>query len=783
MRKQLLLATALSAVALAPALAQEIDAPQSGEPEVRRLNAVTVTARKKEETLKDVPISISVTPGVEIDKQGFRDLQSVVATIPAVNLSKAGGGDVINIRGVGSGENPGFEQSVGFVLDGVAIGRSRATRAGVTDIDRVEVLKGPQTTYFGANTIAGVINVASRGASLNDGFTGTVGASYEFETEETALTGAVNLPISDTFAVRVAGKYSDSEGYITDTFFNEKLPAIEDTLVRIGALWQPTSNFSADVRYTHVETEASSALDTQLVNCTPGMPVVTPAGPAFTNPAGFNCLEPGGTPVNDTLDYLSSSDLPGQFRKLDLDLISANLNYDIGDYTLTSVTGYYEFANDFLIDLDNTAVPSATTPSRFANSQFDDAEQFSQEFRISSPTSGVFDWTAGLYYQKEDVIFSNTLVIGFTFPFAPAVPPAVQLGARSAQEAETMSVFGAGTYEFTDRLRATLGLRYIEVEKTITQSPQQPGPIPSNLIPDGRGHTPFGGFAFDTDSRSDDDVLPSIDIQYDLTDDVNVYASFSQGFKAGGYSLANPPAGATTGFIQTFDPETVDAFEIGAKGTYFDGRVDANIALFSMEFSDRQVSSLADDGASLTQAVANAATSTSQGIEFNFAAQATDRLTLRGDFTLLDSTYDDFANSPCYTGQTVAQGCVGGRQDLSGETTTFAPEFSGAVSAVYEHPINNDYTLSIEPSLQFTDGYILIADANPLNSQDGFSKAHLRIGLSPNSGKWDLAFVGRNLTDETTSHFCQETPAQPAGTVSCAVDQPATYAIQARMNF
>lgn len=745
---------------------------------------VLVTARKKDESIVDVPISISLVSGEEIEKQGFRDLQAAAAAMPAVNLSKAGAGEFFNVRGVGSGENPGFEQSVAFVVDGVAIGRSRATRAGLFDVQRVEVLKGPQTTYFGANTIAGVFNVATRGASLDDEVSGYVRSSYEFETDEAMLEGAVNLPVADTFALRFAGKYTDSKGYIDNLGLDRRVPAIEDVLGRLSLLWMPDDNLTAELKYSHGQTDANDALDIQLVNCEPfAPPGVLPTGPQG-GVAQFNCIEPNGQPAESELNYTKSTDLP-ESRSLDLDVVTLNLDYDFGAFSLTSVTGYYEFQNDFLIDLDLSSVPSAVAPSRFSLAQLDDGEQFSQELRISSSTGGQFEWTAGLYYQKEDALFSNSVVTGFTPPLPP--PAAGVTGGNNAQKSETWSAFGTALFNFTDRLRVSVGLRYIEVDKTVTQSPTTPGVMPADRVANARNFKPLFPFAFQQQSRTDDDLLPSIDVQYDLTDGANAYFAFSQGFKAGGYSLANPAPGVVTDYIQTFDPETVDAYELGLKGAFLDGRLNANVALFRSNFQDRQVSSLAESvgagSANLTQEVANAAESRSQGIELEFRARMSEQLTLLGSFTYLDSKFLDFANAPCYTAQSPAQGCVNGVQDLAGSRTTFAPEYAGSVTLIYEQPVGG-YVLTVEPNLFFTDGYAIVSDFNPRNSQDSFTKVNLRVALAPPSGQWELALVGRNLSDELSSHFCQEAPTLMTGnTVACSVDPPATFALQARYDF
>ena len=398
-----------------------------------------------------------------------------------------------------------------------------------------------------------------------------------------------------------------------------------------------------------------------------------------------------------------------------------------------------------------------------------------------------FEWTAGLYYHEEKARFSNAIVLAFSPPAPPVPAIAATSAALSSQDAETFSAFGTLLFNINDRTRTSLGLRYIEVDKTVTQPPTAPGIVPADYRPDPRTFVPLFPWAFQQQSRRDDDLLPSIDLQYDLTGNANVYFSFRQGFKAGGYSLANPAAGVLTDYIQTFDPETVDAYEIGLKGSFLDNQIYANVALFRSNFDDRQVSSLAETeggaAATLTQEVANAAESRSQGIELDLRMRISDQLTLLGSFTYLDSKFRDFTNAPCYTAQSPAQGCVSGAQDLSGGVTTFAPEYAGSVTLIYEVPFG-DHILTVEPNVLFTDDYAIISDFNPLNAQNGFTKINLRVSVAPTSDQWEVALVGRNLSDKITSHFCQEAPTNLNGrSVACSVDPPATYAIQARYNF
>ncbi len=743
------------------ALFTTVSSPQD-RPWVQR---IVVTARKREELAQDVPISIDVTQGAEIQRQAYRDLQELAATLPAVNISRAGTTDFINIRGVGSGLSTTFEQSVGTIIDGVAVGRSRITRAGLLDLERVEVLKGPQTTFFGANTIAGALNIVSRKASLDAGFTGYLLSSYEFEQEEIIVEAAANVPVSETFAFRLAAKWTDSEGFIENTGRGEEQPANEDLVFRGSAIWAPTSDLTAEAVFTYGELDANSFLDLELENCVGG-------------PVQSTCTNANGQPVNDRLDYVTSTDID-EFRSLDFYIGALNVAYEFNGYTLTSVTGYYDFETDGLADLDGTSVPSTSAQSRLATAQFDDAKQISQELRIESPRGGTFEWLAGIYLSDEDTDFASISLQAFS----PPAPGAQNIGVLREQEAKTYSAFGSVTYNFATDLRAILGLRYIRVTKDIAVSSNTLGVVPANGIPDARGFRPAGGITFADLETTDDAVTPALTVQYDVDTNTQVYGSFRRGFKAGGADLQSSQVGATSGFASTYEPETVNAIEFGAKGEYLDGRLRANVAAFLALYQDRQVASLANippGGGGLTQPVDNAARSRAYGIEFDASMEVTDKLTILGDVTLLNSKFTEYEDAPCFTGQ--ISGCNGGTQDLSGEETTFAPKYSGNFAAIYEQPFGG-YVVTVQPSVFFSDSYFFLDTFNPAIEQESFVKANLRLGVSPESGQWELAVIGRNLNDEVTANFCQEAAVAAGGSFGCALDTPRTVTIQGRINF
>ncbi len=730
---------------------------------------IVVTARKKEELAEKVPISIDVTSGLEIQQNDYRDLQELVATVPGVNLSRGGSSDLITIRGVGSGESTAFEQSVSFVADGVVFGRSKGSRLGLLDVERVEILRGPQSTYFGANTIAGVVNLTTRGADLDAGWDGYIRSAYELEQDEFIIEGATNIPVSDQLAFRIAAKYTESKGFIDNTVLGIREPAIEEAVVRGSALWRPTENLTVEAKFTYGTQDVNSGLDVEVQGCTPGTPVQP------------TCVNSDGSPVDSTLNFVRATNFVEE-RTLDYRIGVLTAAYNFDGYILTATTGYYDIESDFLVDLDGTAEATTAAASRLAVSQFDEADQVTQEIRFASPTGDTIEWVVGLFFQNENSGFDNFLLQSLV----PPAPNAVGLTTIREQNAKQYSVFGSLTYNFQEDLRMIFDLRYVRAPKDTTISSNTLTAIPGNGIPDVTNATLLAPPVFNTLERTDDDFLPGVTVQYDISDNANVYGSFKQGFKAGGFSQFASTPGATTGFAAGFEPEKVNAFEVGAKGTLINNRLLGSVTLFRSIFKDRQVASLIASlpGApqAFTQQITNAARSVSQGIEFEASGRIFEELLIQGDFTILDSDFTEFPNAQCFVGQTPAQGCVGGVQDLSDQETTFSPTWSGNVTATYQKPFR-DLVFTAQPNVFFTDGFFFTGNLNPAAFQDSFYKVNLRLSVRDESDQWELAFVGRNLNDQRTSSFCQEVPGAAAGTVGCAVDTPATFAFQGRYSF
>ena len=739
------------------------------------LEEVVVTAQKRTESLQDVSVSVAVTTGEQLIESGVKDFEILSQQIPAINISKGGASDQMYIRGIGSGFNAGFEQAVGTYIDGIYVGRSRGTRASFVDLAQIEVLKGPQSLYFGNSSIAGALSLTT--LSPTDEFGGHFTALWAPDHGESNFEGAVNIPISDELKVRIAARKYDIDGYVRNTTIGEDVGESDDILIRGSVLWEPNDKFSALLKYTYSESDRTAPFMKEIVNC----------------PSTFGTLNPlascniQGVLIDNTLNFALQGG-GDDFTKSDMHMFSANYSYDFDNFTITSVTGYVENEQRELQDLDSGPL------FNFNANQNDNLEQFSQEIRLSSDTGGKFEWMAGFYYQEGDVDY--TAALGPRFIPAPPLLGAIaaaQVNGRElaaleshAQEETTISAFGSVTWSVTHAARLILGVRWIDVEKDYDKSSTW-GEFSDNtftrssVVPVAFPVPGFFGVVAGNISTSEswDDVLPTVILEYDLTGDKMTYFSFSQGFKAGGFDFSSRNASITPGY----DAELVDTFEVGFKGDFLDRRMRANIAAFYSDYTDVQESVL--DPVTFTFNVGNAAAVETYGVEFDAQFAATDMLELSANVVIMEAEYKEFIGSCSVflTNQGLCPNDVGpGGRDLSGHETKFSPSYSGFISATYSIPVFGNYMLTVEPDLYFTDSYFIQGDFDPFTQQDDYVRLNLRLAVGSLDGKWELALVGKNLNDEDTIFFANDLPGS-AGSYVQSLNRERSFAAQLRFNF
>lgn len=761
------------------------------------LEEVVVTAQKREQSLQDVPISVSAMSGDTIQNKGFTKLEDVSASIPTLHVGEAQITSQVFIRGIGSGVNAGFEQSVGTYVDGIYFGRGRQSRGTLFDVQRVEVLKGPQGTLFGKNTIAGALNITT--ANPTEEVEGFISGLYEFEHDETILEGVISGPLTDTLAARLSLRWSEmDEGWMDNDWKNKGEPASETKFARLGLLWNPTDNLEllTKVSVNKFEQHGRNSELTDPNGKYPGAPFVGNMASLLT-PFGEMGKRDGNRNVGGTPGTLFDRDESDN----DMETYSVTVNYDIGEHVLTSVTGYTEY--DMFDAQDNDVTPLDV----LAMETREDYQQFSQEIRLTSPGDETLDYIVGAYYQTDELdttqfINANLLdLVGLP----PAGPPIFSgRWANMDQETTSWAVFTQLTWNITDSVRTTLGLRYAEDEKEATQELRltefnDPNSLLSALMPPASGIAPgfvqvgiWGGNlgTFEhiiDDERKEKKFTPSLNVQWDVNQDVMLYASVSTGYKGGGFDAY---FGRASGILSSspdgfeFEEEEVVAYELGAKTSLLDGAAELNIAIFRNEFDDVQVSTF-DGGLALR--VGNAAETIVEGIEMDGRWAITDSLTLSGSVAYIDSYYDSFANAQCYFGQSAtectlnpATGLFG--QDMSDKDLQYSPDLAAHLTIEYVQPVFDRLELTTTLDVDYSDEYAIAADLDPRSIQDAFTKVDLRIGLSDQEGTWELALIGKNLGDEDTSTWANDTPLATGGFYH-HIDRLRSYSIQARYNF
>jgi outer membrane receptor protein involved in Fe transport len=776
-----------------------------------QLEEIIVTAQKREESVQDVPMSIQVTSGEYIAEQGIKNMWDFGERVPGLNIAIGGGADYLYLRGVGSPGNSTFEQSVGIFMDGVYRGRSRFTRANFLDIERVEVLKGPQSTFFGNNTIGGALSVVTK--KPGDEFEGYINGLYAPGHEERNIEAAATVPVSDTLSLRGAVRYYDFGGYVTNTTLDRKEPDIEEIFGRISARWRPTDNFDATLRVDAGDSETEGPWFFEMTDCPPEAPYGL-FFPFTTIPTNCGVQSLSGIPYEDDFNLERVSDMD-EYGKADFFETALTMNWEVGEHTLTSVTGYWTYDYEHLYDLDATSVPSPFVAGASLNAvtQLDTSDQVSQELRIASPTGGRFEYLGGVYYQHATIDYDNStgffhlpwgLAPGFGLivPFVPAISDPVQITPGDAvtrifagdQEEDTWSVFLSGTWNITDRARLNAGLRYTNVSKDsnkrnnygtadVNADPRtfvRYDPARENFV---ALVTSLTGSAdvLDIDLDMDfDDWLPSASVEYDVTDGVMVYASYTDGFKSGGLDFDG------TGRVP-YEEETVDAWEIGMKGSFLDGALTTNVAFFLSKYDGLQNNAIIP-GAGLDFIITNVASATSKGIELEFDWAMHEHFRLYGGVTLLDSEYDDFkcgdltifeatfappAQPPAGTCPTLTL-----VKDLSGGETSRSPDYSGILTGQFHYPVMNGYMLTIEPSVYFTDEYSTVTDLDPRSYQGAFYKVDLRVAINSPDESWYIAMVAKNLNDELTTLWRVDYPAAPGSYLDLGA-RPRSFAVQA----
>jgi outer membrane receptor protein involved in Fe transport len=759
MKKCVSVAAAAAFVSAALLPAQVVAAPSAD------LEEIVVTARKREESLLNVPVSIAVVTGESLRDSAVAQLEALAPTIPNFHFAEAvSGNDQIFMRGVGSGVNSGFENSVGQVIDGLFIGRSRFGRALFMDIAQVEILKGPQGALIGKNTTAGAVNI--RTARPTSTFESYLSTGWQFEGDEGyTVEGAISGPISDGVRGRLAFRREDKDGYVYNV--TRKRKEMDRQSVDVRGILETTlgDHVDATLLFQHGD-QTRTGRAREVLNCSAGLR-------AALAPTGEDCL----FNLTNSAINLRNGVEQDAFTNTKGDLANLTLNLKTAHGTLTSVTGYVQYDTRDGWDGDLISFEGSSID---LNESF---EQLSQEIRLVSDADGPLSYIVGGYFQRAEQDNHFKIHANFAGPAPlPTLPAAFRATNNrvSAQETSSTAIFGQLGWRFADRWELTGGVRY-----TVEDKDGKHREYPTVLYTDTPRAAPPGGPAANSHdisaSRSEKQVTPNAILQWRPRDGAMVYFSVARGFKGGGFdhTLSAPQTLALQRY--QFNDEQVMAYEIGTKIAVPSERLQFTASFFRSDFDDLQVSSLLPDAAGTIFKVGNAASARSEGVEFEGRWIPAPRLRLSANIGYLRARYTEFRDAPCYTLQTAAQGCVNTVQDLSGKPMQFAPKIKGSVDAQYRVPVSNGLELTFWARAYYSDSFALTIDLDPLSFQESYTKYDASIALEGGDGRWRIALIGQNLSDKLTSNFGNTGPGDRS--VFRFAEPPRGLVLQGRIEF
>lgn len=744
------------------------------------LEEIVVTAQQRAQSLADVPISVSVIGRAELQEQAIQKMADLQFSVPNFTMAESGIGTNVFIRGIGSGNNQGFEQSVGVYVDGIHHGRAQQARAPFFDLERVEVLRGPQSILFGKNSVAGALNLTT--ARPTDEFEGSIEYLYEPEDSEHEVTAVISGPLSDRVRYRLGARFRTMDGYIENLTQGRDNPEQDDLTIRATIEWDVSDDLQARLK---VENSTFNVLGR---NIEIGGEVPAAAGP-FAGLTYSQILVGvfGQDPsvLNNTIDGIRHANI--DFNNNEQTEVVLTLDWGIGEHTLTSITGMSSFEFNDECDCDFTGANVFSLPLS------EEYDQFSQEFRLTSPAGENLDYIVGAFYQTSDHDYSDTLILDSTSILVPllnsnpALPPGTgnlfsnTSGRRIATvDTDIASVFAQVNWNISDNFTLQLGGRLTHESKdgfrnlTIAAADGSPLPAAQAIVADFYGlvfgiaasnaldivapiTTIFGVHPV-TAERSETKFTPDVKLQWHAGDDAMFYASWVQGNKSGGFDFRANNKGASATMAEAFEFEDEEAtnFEVGGKFGLAGGAAEINVAVFFTEFENLQVSIF--DG-QLGFNVGNAAKATVAGAELDGRWRATDSLSFYGSVAYTDFEFKDYANGRCNFGQApFGPGAADGFCDYSGQTNQLASEWQGTLSVDHTYEFGGGMELHSSIDVFMTSDYHASASLDPALLQPGYSRINARIGLGNIESGWEVALLGENLSDETIVLFGGDAP-------------------------
>ena len=708
----------LSGVSLAGLFCGMVLAPSgayaAGEDASFGIEEIVVTAQKRAESLQDVPVAVTALSLGTIEQNRIVSIEDISRVATSVNWQQGltASNSTVSMRGFGTNAfGVGVESSVSIVQDNVVLSRQNEAFGELFNLERVEVLRGPQGTLFGKNASAGVIHLITRAPSKE--FEGKADLFYG-SFDEFVARGTVSGPLtkSGNVAARITAFYKTVGGNILNRFDGKKLNGIRDSYGVRGKL----------------AVEASDRLSLMIIGDYSNTKTNCCAEPYRTLPPDTNVFGVGAFNVNNAVVGVdvgvksreTSLDAPtfGNYKSWGL---SNEANYDLDWATFTSITAYREWQEATNADIDWSHIALF-----LSNGGSKKQETFTQEFRLTSSTDGPLQWIVGLFY------FNNDNVQDFNRDFGGGNGQYLD----STLNVDNYAAFGEVRYKFETGTQLIAGARWQKEKLKYTAIVSRTG---FNTADHPEIPTSF----------KDSDAMVKLGVQQDLGENTMAYFTFSQGYKGQAVDLTTGLSVAKA-LLQPIAPETVNSFELGLKAEFLDRRFLVNVAAFLSNFSNFQAQAF--DDAALTFRILNAGKVRSKGIEIETQFAATEELTLVANATFQDITIRKIVGTGCYPGQTEAQGCVGRVQDLVGATLPNAPDTKIYLGVNYDTPLGNGTYVgfaNLNYAWQSSVQYSL--NQNPLTIQKSYGIANFSVGVqNTDLGVKVTAFVN-NIFDKSYS--------------------------------
>ena len=759
---RLLIVTLLLGLLWTPALARGA----TGE-----IEEIVVTARQRSESLQETPVTITAVSSETIERLALNNLDQISDIVPNLTVSygSSGASSTVALRGIGTGSaSAGFSSAVGLLIDDLHFERGRWIQGGMVDLAQVEVLKGPQALYFGKNNTSGLIILRTRDPVPGEETQANFRAGYEFDAREYLLEAGVSLSLSDTFAIRLAGRHTDQDGWIENISVpqpgsadptlgyaipgnsgTEDLPGLEDTMARFTAIWTPNERFTAKFKSSITSTEDGGLIyHDQLSRCFgPGgrpLGVFGVPSPADDCKANFKRAK-SNIPIELMTSEPSEFGDGTTFTEYDAYRLSLRMDYEFEDITLTSVTGFAHY------DSDATENATFSGDAQVPFFERTDHDSISQEVRIQTSFDSAINFLGGVLYTEKDLYFRNSARIA---PLGPDSRNGRQWtwDKIARQDSTAWSAYGELIWDVTDTVEVSAGARYTDERR------------------DFRFDVPFLHEVFDVflpgilSSQSldgtfkDDNVSPQIAASWSPQDNVTLFAAYREGFKSGGFDASHTLApGDPSEVIDNirFDSEKADGYEVGIKSRWFDEILQINATAYFFDYSDLQLSTL--DTETTQFRIQNVAAASTDGLEVELIWAANQSLTVRGFVNYNEAEYNQFLTS-CFAGQTIEQGCdqalspaTGrfGAQRVDGDQVPGAPKWYANLGFTYDTGVGDSgWRASLDVDGRYVGERSGSLQRMPDSELDSYTIVDASVRLYSPDDRWEFTLIGRNITDE-----------------------------------